>query len=216
MSAPYTTDELVAAHKAALMDTVKLFQDATAPTDVSFIRQLRIAARAISICKRPRTLLASLALVADQSTYPAPADLIAVKVSDWGTARQHREPWNLPRDPLPSIRRLESAATAVLQLTPAPSADQIAAYGAAYTLYYLASHQIPDAGDTTITERDVDLLLLRAKVEAMRELAIRNHNKPVSLREGGGLGGSAGGSQSRNATAPALYDAFLREFNEAD
>lgn len=211
MPAPFTTEELIETHKAALLDAVRLFQNGNDADDSAFLRHLRIASRAISVCKRPRTLLASLALVADQAIYDAPADLIDVKVSDWGTAQLHRDPWNMPRSPLPAVRRVEMDGVVKLQLLPSPSAAQIAAYGATYNLFYQASHQLPDTGDTTITAREVDLLLLRAKVEAMRELAIRNHSKPVTLRAGDG----AGGSQARNASAPALYEAFLREFNEA-
>jgi hypothetical protein len=206
---PFATEELVAEHKAGLLDAARFFDDPAGSLDAASLRHLRVAARALSIAKRPRTLLASLALVADQPLYDAPADLVAVKVSDWGTAQLHRDPWNMPRGPLPSLRRIELAGVAKLQLTPSPSAAQIAAFGATYNLYYQASHLIPDAGDTPITAREIDLLLLRAKAEAMRELAIRNHSKPVTLRDGGGL------SQPRNGTPAALYEAFLREFNEA-
>lgn len=205
---PFTTEELIEQHKAGLLDATRLFGDATA-IDAAALRHLRVAARALSVAKRPRTLVASLALVADQALYDAPDDLVAVKVSDWGTAQQHRTPWDVPRGPLPSPRRVESGGAIKLQLSPSPSAAQIAAFGSTYTLFYQASHLLPDAGDTTITAREVDLLLLRAKAESMRELAIRDHSKPVSLR-----GGDGAMSQPRNGTPAALYDAFLREFNE--
>ncbi len=206
---PYSTEELVAEHKAGLLDAARLFGEGAA-LDAAVLRHLRVAARALSVAKRPRTLIASLALVADQALYDAPADLVDVKVSDWGTAQQHRAPWDMPRGPLPALRRVEIGGAAKLQLSPSPSAAQIAAFGSTYNLFYQAAHLLPDAGDTTITAREIDLLLLRAKAEAMRELAIRDHSKPVSLR-----GAEPGLSQPRNGTPAALYDAFLREFNEA-
>lgn len=208
--APYSTEELIAEHKAGLLDAARIFDDPQGTVDTAMLRHLRVAARALSIDKRPRTLLVSLALVPDQSIYDAPADLIAVKVSDWGMAQQHRAPWDAPRGPLPSLRRLEQAGVTKLQLSPSPSGAQIAAYGATYNLFYQASHLIPDVGDTTITAIEFDLLMLRAKAEALRELAIRNHSKPVTLR-----GGEPGLSQPRNGTAAALYEVFLREYNEA-
>lgn len=212
MPAPFTTEELIEAHKAALNDAAQLFQDGNAADDSGFLRHLRVAARAISERKRPRTMVASLALVAGQALYPAPEDLVDVKVGDWGVAEQHRDPWRYPRDPLPSVRRVEHAGEIQLQLSPAPTSEQINAFGTTYRLYYQAAHLVPDAGDTTITAREVDLLLLRALVEAMRELAVRNHNKPITLR--GGSGGPTA-AQTRNANAPALYEAFRREFEEA-
>lgn len=206
---PFTTEELLEQHLAGLLDAARLFGVDAALTAAA-LRHLRVAARALSVAKRPRTLIASLALVADQALYDAPADLVAVKVSDWGTASQHRAPWDMPRGPLPAVRRVEAGDVVKVQLSPSPSAAQIAAFGSTYNLFYQAAHLLPDAGDTTITAREVDLLLLRAKAEAMRELAIRDHSKPVSMR-----GGDGAMSQPRNGTPAALYEAFLREFNEA-
>lgn len=208
MSAPYTTEELVGLHKRSLLDAAALFN---AANDADFIRQLRIAAREISRGKRTRTLLGTLALVSGQALYAAPVDMLEVKVGDWGVAQQHTDPWNQPRAALPSLRRTESPDDGSIQilLSPMPSDAQIAAYGSSYGFYYLATHLVPDTGASTITDRELDLLLLRAKVEAMRELSIRNHNKPVTLRAGSGMGDAV---MAKNMTPPALYDAFLKEY----
>lgn len=209
MPAPYTTEELVTLHKRGLMDAASLF---LTPLDADFIRHLRIAARDLSTGKRTRTRIGTLTLVAGTSLYPAPADLLQVKVSPWGVDQVATQPWNVPRNPLPALRTtVDTAGADQLQLLPAPCQAQITAFGSDYPYYYLTTHLVPDAGNSTITDRELDLLLLRAKVEAMRELAIRNHNKPVTLRAGQGMGDA---SQARNASAPALYDVFLREYRE--
>lgn len=205
---PFTTEELVAAYKRALNDSAILF---SAPADADFLRHLRIAARAISAGKRTRTLPGTLALQADIGEYDAPADLVEVKVGSWGARERNASPWTQPRDPLPTIRTFVSEGTTrKILLQPAPTQAQITAWGSSYPYYYLASHLVPDAGDSTITEREIDLLLLRASVEAMRELAIRNHSKPVTLGRGDGAGA---GASPRNSTPAALYQALLQEFH---
>jgi hypothetical protein len=65
-----------------------------------------------------------------------------------------------------------------------------------------------NAADTTVTAADRGLLLLRAQVEAMRELSVRAAAKPVQLRDG--LSGVA-----RNSTPAALHEVLLRVFWEA-
>lgn len=204
----YTTETLIALHKAALLDAAKQFE--AEPDDGALKRHLQIAAREIAIKKRPRTLPASLSLVAGQALYPAPADLLAPTVADWGLQRRD-QPWNYPRGPLP-VLTLWPSEPAQLRLSPPPSCEQIAAFGALMPYYYLAAHALPDSGDSTITDREINLLLLRAKVEAMRELAIRGSMKPVTLRGGQGMGDAV---MSKNMTPPALYEQFLREYEAA-
>lgn len=208
MSTPYTTAELVALHKRSLLDAADAFD---APEDADFIRHLSVAAREVAQHKRTRTQMGALALVAGVAMYPVPDDLLQAKVSPWGVDQQLTQPWCAPRAPLPSLRTVERGGVPQLMLSPAPSAVQIAAFGADYPYYYLAAHQMPATGPGTVTDRELDLVLLRAKVEALRELAIRNHNKPVTLR--GGQGG-AGTSPGANTTPAALYERFLREYQE--
>lgn len=203
----YTTEQLVEQHKASLLDAAEQFIE---PNDAAFKRHLAIAGREIALRKRPRTLAAALPLVAGTATYAAPTDLLDVKVADWGMARNAR-PWDYPRGPLPllSLWQPDPAAAAVLRLSPPPCQGQIDAYGASMPFYYLGAHSIPDTGATSITDREINVLLLRAKVEAMRELAIRASMKPVTLRMGQGMGDAV---MSKNMTPPALYEQFLKEY----
>lgn len=208
MGQTYTTDELVALHKRSLLDAAAFFDT---PEDADFIRHLRAAGRALAQDnKRPRTLAASLTLAAGVQQYPAPDDLHLVKTSPWGVAETQTTPWCAPRGPLPSLRIVTDADGALmLCLTPAPTAAQLAAFGASYPFYYFAAQSVPDTGATSVTDAELDLLLLRAKVEALRELSIRNHSKPVTMH------GGAGDGVARNQTAASLYAAFLQEYRDA-
>lgn len=206
---PYTTAELISLHKASLLDAAGLF---IAPADADFLRHLRIACRAVAMDKRPRTLAGSLSLSGGAGEYPAPADMVLAKGSPWGVAQMQTTPWCAPRAPLPTLRSIDGPAGKLLHLVPAPTTEQIAAFGSTYPFYYFASHTLPADVEqsTTVTDLELDLVLLRAKVEALRELTIRNHNKPVTLRAGQGSE-----SQPRNMTAAALYQSFLQEYKDA-
>lgn len=210
MGAAYTTAELVGLHKRSLLDAAQFFD---APADADFIRHLRIAGRALATDnKRPRTVAASLQLVAGQPQYPAPANLVQVKASPWGVAQTQSAPWCAPRTPLPILRVLrDETGAALVCLQPAPTVEQLAAFGATFPFYYTAAHDLADAPDeaSSVTDDELDLLLLRAKVEALRELAIRNHSKPVTMH------GGAGEGIARNQTAASLYEQFLREYQAA-
>ena len=203
----YTLEQLVDQHKASLLDAAAQFTEAD---DAAFLRHLSVAAREIAVRKRPRTLAATLALSAGTDLYDAPTDMLGVKVADWGLARR-AQPWNYPRGPLPVLLlwQPDPDAPPQLRLSPAPSQAQIEAYGAAMPYYYLAAHALPASGATSITDRELNLFLLRAKVEAMRELAIRSSMKPATLRAGQGLGSAV---MSKNMTPPALYEQFLKEY----
>jgi len=197
--------DLVADYKASLLSAAEAFTD---PTD--FERHLRIAARAMAVEKRPRQQVGVLTLVADQTDYPdVPADFLAPKVALWGSS--NAPVWDMPRQGLPVLTSgTDENGVAVLILTPAPTAEQIRAYGSTYRYYYAAAHVLSNVpSDSTITERDRDLLILRAQVEAMRELTFRATTKPVTLRDG-----SHGGGPS-NMQPAAIYERLLREWKEA-
>lgn len=201
------TAEILALYKRSLLDAAAVF---TAPDDADFLRHLRIAAREIAVCKRTRTAYGTLSLVPGQDLYPAPENLLLPKVSAWGVTNS-LAPWDLPRGPLPALSLVEDGPEGrALRLSPAPSAHQVRVFGAEYPYYYLSAHELPDTGPSTITQRELNLLILRAQVEALREMTVRNHNKPVNLRQGEGLSGVA-----RNMTPAALYAAFLNEYQEA-
>jgi len=183
-------------------------QRLTAVNKGDFQRFVRLAAADL-VHVRPRTLVDSLTLVADQSEYPAPADLVQVKApARWGLAeRRTRKPWadNWPGR-LPALRAVESGGATVLFLDPPPTAAQIADLGTSYSYYYIAAHTVAvDPAQTTVRAVDRDLLLVRAMVFGLLELANDGSVKPTSLGDGVGSG-------PKNGTPAALADAWYREF----
>lgn len=206
MAGTMSESDLVADFKASLNDAANVF---TAASDADFKRHL--AAAALAFCsKRPRTLVGTLTLIAEQAQYDAPAGLHAPKSHLWGIApRMKAQPWEKTwTGRLPDLRVVEGATPAArkLQLDPPPTAHQIAVLGAEFRFYYFATHTIAaDAANTSIAAGDRGLLILRAQAEAMRELAQRNVQRPVVVRDGFG-------SQTRNGTPGHLYEKFLEEF----
>lgn len=201
--------DLAADLKVSLRDAGETF---TAADNADFKRHLAAAAQAFGE-KRPRTLLGSITLVAEQALYDAPANLRRIKSHLWGIApRMRSQPWEKTwTGRLPDLRLVEGATPSArkLQLNPQPTAHQIAVLGAEFRFWYFANHEIAStAENTSITSDDRGLLILRAQAEAMRELAFRNVQKPVIVREGFG-------SQTRNGTPSHLYETLLKEFREA-
>jgi hypothetical protein len=197
--------ELAADLKASLQDAADVFN---APDGADFVRFLDKAALDFYRV-RSRTLLGELTLVADQFAYDAPADMLAYKSALWGAERRI-QPWekHYPGR-LPDVYLSEESGERKLHFLPAPTAQQIAVLGSTFKYWYFAAHQIgEDAADTTILSGQRGLLLLRAQAEAMREMAMRNIAKPVSMRDGVSNG-------PRNGTPAALYAALMQEFEEA-
>lgn len=206
-----TLDDLLPDYRASLNDARSIFgEDGTPEQDGNLARHLRTGARKLSLGKRPRTAQATLQISAGQRSYAdVPADLLLPKVPLWALQSTHA-PWCLPPGPLPILSLAEDGSDRVLNLAPPPSAEQIRVFGAVYPYYYFAAHTITDdASTSTLQERDRDLVILAAQVEAMRETAMRGAHKPVTLRDG-----SAGG-MPRNGTPAALYQALLAELDAA-
>lgn len=192
--------DLAADLKAALHDAANYFK---APDNADFARLLDAAALDLSRY-RLRVVSSLIMLVADQPTYPAPDDLLSFRSAQWSWPGEiGQPPWRrrgLER--MPEV----SAADGLLQLSPAPSAGLIAARGAALHFTYHAAHRIgTDAPDTTVRPTDRALLLLRAQVEAMRELAVHLAGKSTQAVP-------ATGGQPRNGTPAALADLLFQEF----
>lgn len=200
--------DLVADHKAALQDAKNVF---TAAGDEDFKRHLRTAALDLGR-RRTRTLVGTLALVADQAGYaPLPADFVAFKSHLWGIApRPAPAPWEKGYPGrLPTCRVAEEGGVRKLFLDPAPTAAQISVLGAEFRYYYAAGHAIAaDAEQTTVLAGDRQVLLLRAQAEAMREMAMRNIMKPVQLRDGVS-------SMPKNGLPSYLYEKLMEEFERA-
>lgn len=207
MPGTMSSADLVADLKASLQDAANAF---VATGDADFIRHLSVAALDFSRI-RPRTLLGEINLVADQINYAAPADMHMFKAAVWGASHgvmpwEPSYPGKLPTAQLVSVG---DSPAQELHLTPAPSAKQISVLGPLYKFWYFAQHKIDaDATKTTIHPSARALLLLRAQAEAMRELAMRNITKPVSMRDGLS-------SAPRNGTPSALYQALMKEFEDA-
>lgn len=199
--------ELVADLKASLHDSAAVFKT---PLDGDFERFLLASLADLQI-KRPLTRLGLVRLEAGQARYPvSEPGFAAYKVHAWGDFARTVRPWE-PGYPgaVPRVTALYDGAAWCLELDPAPTAVQLAAWGADMRFWYFAEHVLgDDAADTTLTAPDRGLLLLRAQAEAMRELAIRNVSKPVQLRDG--VSGSP-----RNSTPAALHQALLDEFWKA-
>lgn len=199
-------DDLVADFKVSLHDSASIF---TTASDGDFKRMLGVAA--LAFCRiRPRTLVGTLTLVADQPDYAVPTDFLAFKSALWGIAPIARaQPWEKAwPGRLPVARYVETAVdTNKLYLDPPPTAAQISALGAEYRFYYYARHKIDatDAAKTTILLGERGRLILRAQAEAMRELAMRNVMKPVQMRDGVS-------SVTRNGTPAYLYETLMKEF----
>lgn len=195
--------DLLIDYRTSLQDAASMFSDDGA----DFLRHLKLAAREVARVKRPRTLTHTVTIEAGKSEYPGvvPDDLLMCKAATWGHLGD--QPWRYPRGPIP-ILSVTAHTPRRLVLTPAPTAEQVAAFGTAFTFFYLAGHTFDVAGDTSLTDADRDLVILRAQAEAMRELAIRDVAKPVTLR-----GGSASGSAPKVAVPAALYQSLLAEWD---
>jgi hypothetical protein len=197
-----TLPALVIDLKFSLLDAADKF---TSGADLDFRRHLREALQDLNRV-RPRTATGSFTLIADEPFYAAPADLVQPKFSRWGeSARRQFNYWDdhYPKS-LPRMTRRERNGAVVIELDPAPSADEISRFGSSYEFFYVASHSVTDNA-STVQDCDRGLLLLRAQAEAMKELAHRGVGKPVQLRDGMT-------SAPKNGTPAALFDQLMREF----
>lgn len=204
MSGTMSQADLVADLKASLRDAAGIF---TAAGDADFIRHLNAAALALN-CGKPRVSTALLTLIADQAAYDLPAGFGELGYDTWGQRR--KQPWETGYSGrLPRLMVADVSGVKKLILDPAPSQANIDDAGASFTYFYHQAHLIAtDAANTTVPAIQRALLILRAQVEALRELAMRNITKPVQMIDGHG-------NQPRNGTPSALYEALLREFEGA-
>ncbi len=201
MSQPDVLEDL----KRSLQDSGNVFQ---AAGDGDWLRFLDVALVAMQ-SKRPRTLLGMLTITVDEARFPITLpDFVQYKTHVWGSRAPH--PWE-PYYPgaLPRISAVQEGGAWALAFDPPPTARHIAVYGSTFKFWYFGTHALGlDAADTTLAPADRPLLLLRAQAEAMRELSMRNVNKPVGLRDG--ISGTP-----RNSTPAALYQVLLQEWQAA-
>lgn len=202
--------DLVASLKDSLHDAASVFAGSGGTPDEAFERFLAQALPDMQ-WKAPVTRLGSLVLTANFPRYSlaSATGFAAFKTQAWGDGCTLK-PWDAAYPgKLPRVSAGFEAGQWWLDFDPAPTARQIAVHGSKFDFWYFAQHAIGTiASDTTINLQDRGLLILRAQVEAMRELSIRNAGKPVSMRDG--LSG-----QPRNSTAAALWKDLLDHFNGA-
>ena len=206
MAGTLSRADLIADLKASLQDAAKVF---TAAADADFSRHLDAAALDFGRV-RPRTMLGTITLVAEQFNYAAPVDFLSYKSDLWCQPAKRINPWETTYPGrLPDVFTAMNGAVRELHLLPAPTAAQITVLGSAFKFYYFAAHSIGTlAADTTIQAGDRGLLLLRAQAEAMKEMSMRNIAKPVSMRDGLSHG-------PRNGTPGYLFEALMKMFEGA-
>lgn len=202
MAGSMSRADLVADLSASLHDAAEVFVNGG-----DMARLLDVAALDFSR-HRPRTLLGTLTAEVGRMDYPAPANLYLFKSSLWGIAPVPRaKPWERQwPGPMPDVRLVDGVSGRELHLTPAPTQLQLMTLGAEFRYYYFGKQVIGDtAVETTLSDGDRFLLLLRAQAEAMREMSIRNIKKPVAMRDGLH-------SAPRNMTPAALHSEMMREW----
>ena len=135
-----------------------------------------------------------LTLKVGELSYEAPDDIISVRYHLWYDPRLER----YAHTDLPNL----SLVAGKLVLSHLPSAAQLADLGTNYRYSYRAKRNVEH-----LDEEAKALVLLKAKAEAMRTVAVHNANKPVQLRDGAT-------NSPKNSTPSALRQIFLQEFEE--
>ena len=190
--------------QAILGDAAKKFDGDTG----AFDRHLDMAVLALAR-KTRLTRLVKLTVTADVADYPAPDDLIEIKFATWGeNLRRKNQPWQIKLGLLPRLSLVQIDDAQFIHLSPAPDACQIAQISSDYPVFYYGTYALgATEAETTVPQKHRDLLLIRAVVQALMELANSGSTKPVSL-------GSQGvGSMPKNGTPAALAESWLALFD---
>ena len=201
-----TLASLVAELKATLHDSAAVFK---AADDADFVRFLQRALPDMQF-KRPVTRQATVLLVPGVARYAMPvADFAAMKTHQWGEPSKTPKPWEESYPgAVPRVCASWDGSAHWVELDPPPTAKQIGVFGRELPFWYFALHTLGTTPETTsVNPQDRGLLLMRAQVEALKELTLRNLTKPVQLRDG--LSGTP-----RNSTPAALHTELLRLFWE--
>lgn len=158
----------------------------------------------------PLLVSTTLSLVADVANYVAPADAVRFHSTELVADQNELPPWDSSRlqiVPEPFITSIAGARC--WQFRPTPTNAMLAKLGSSsYPYTYFARHVLSEVdGATTIILEHQSLLVMRAQVESMREMAIRNAHKPIAVRDGMY-------SQTKNGTPAALADQFMRMWEQ--
>ena len=189
---------------SSLLDARSLFgEDGSAAQGAALDHHLRAAAADFNRV-RPRVEAFELTLIADQADYPAPAGSLRFHLAEMVEANAAIEPYDSRRQaqvPLPVLIRSSSGRS--WRFRPVPTQRLIHALGCRYRYTAIVAHVLADdAGDTTFADADLPLLVMRAQVESLRALAIRNAHKPFTTRD-------PSYGQTRNSTPAALAQMTL-------
>jgi hypothetical protein len=202
--------DLVASLKDSLHDAAKVFVADSEEPDAAFERFLAQALPDMQL-KCPMTRLGTVQLTANFPNYPLSNALgfAAFKAQLWGDTNPYKQ-WETGYPGIaPRVTASYQGGQWALMFDPAPTAKHIAVFGSAFDFWYYGLHTIGTlAADTTVALQHRGLLILRAQVEAMRELSIRNAGKAVQLRDG--LSGTP-----RNSTPAALWKELMAHFEAA-
>lgn len=197
--------QLLSTYTASLLDSQRAFSNENGDYERHIGVGLSELAR-----HSPRHVWAELDLLPAQRAYDCPTDLISVFATHYGRdEKAQRHPWDAdyPSARLPEVSLYHGGdGTRCLQVRPAPSYALMSQLGAVCAYEYTAAHIVTE-DVCTLTEVDVQLVILRAQAEAMRELAMRNSTTPVNVRDG--LTNSP-----QNGTPSYLYTLLMNEFYE--
>lgn len=180
---------LLATHRAALGPVATRF---AAANDADLLRHLDQARRMLAE-KHPRILPGAWTVQAGMGSSSAPAGFLGLHRLTWGLGCT-AQPWEPGYPgPVPRLRSLmdPSGGGYMLWLEPAPTALQIAVWGASVTYEYRALHVLADDDTHTLPDAEAPVLLLAALIVAMRELATRGTVDPVQMHRGVGSTASA-------------------------
>lgn len=189
---------------SSLLDARSLFgEDGSAAQSAALDHHLRAAAADFNRV-RPRIEAFELTLIAEQADYPAPAGALRFHLADMVDANAAFEPYDSRRQalvPLPVLIRTSTGRC--WRFRPVPTQRLISALGCRYRYTAIVAHVLADdASDTTFADADLPLLVMRAQVESLRALAIRNAHKPFTTRD-------PSYGQTRNSTPAALAQMTL-------
>lgn len=197
-----TRAEVLADYRASLGSATSEFH---AGADADLLRHLRVACAAVAL-KRRAVVHAALSWYVGGTVYqPVPDELVRVEGVDWPGPEAFNPGAGIAYPPPPRLTVGQTPAGRALIVAPFPTAAHLAASPTLAYQYTRAYVLAETAEDTTLPDSDRDLVVLRAQVEAMRELALRSHQKPVQMR----------GMQSNNMQPSALYEKLLAEFRAA-
>ncbi|AWL12814.1 hypothetical protein HMF8227_02362 [Saliniradius amylolyticus] len=154
---------------------------------------------------RPRTKPGKLLLVSGQMNYTAPVDLIGFKMSNWGHSAPLWQP-NRPRS-IPRPTLVGERGSYALCFNQAPSLGHIQCFGREYHYLYYAEQSVNENGDLLLPRTELDLVMLRAQAEAMKELSMHHSNKTVSAN-------NSVASPAKNDKPIYVYQQLMAEFEE--